>query len=113
MTEALGTTSRKISSRFATSGFVSRLTPVELPPGWLRLATSPSLTGSPPVLKTIGIVVVAALAASADVLPPVETRTAIPRLTRSAASVGSRSYLTLCPAEFNRHVLALDKSGFL
>jgi hypothetical protein len=35
-----------------------------LPPGRLKLATRPSLTGSPPVTKTIGTVVVAALAAS-------------------------------------------------
>ena len=34
------------------------LTPVRLPPGWLRLATSPCLTGSPDVMKTIGMVVV-------------------------------------------------------
>ena len=36
-----------------------------LPPGRLRLATRPSLTGSSPVVKTMGIVVVAALAAGA------------------------------------------------
>ena len=36
-----------------------------LPPGRLRLATRPALTGSPPTVKTIGMVVVAALAASA------------------------------------------------
>ena len=36
-----------------------------LPPGRLRLATRPSWTGSPPVSKTIGMVVVAAFAASA------------------------------------------------
>jgi hypothetical protein len=39
---------------------------VTFPPGLLRLATRPNLTGSPPVLKTIGIVAVAALAATAD-----------------------------------------------
>ncbi len=39
--------------------------PVMLPPGRLRLATSPSLTGSPPVANTTGNVVVAALAAIA------------------------------------------------
>ena len=42
-----------------------KLTPVTLPPGRLRLATRPTSTGSPPVTKTIGTVVVAALAASA------------------------------------------------
>ena len=46
-----------------------------LPPGRLRLATRPSLTGSPPMVKTIGIVEVAALAASAAGVPPVATIT--------------------------------------
>ena len=34
--------------------------PVALPPGWARLATRPSLIGSSPTPKTIGIVAVAA-----------------------------------------------------
>jgi hypothetical protein len=34
-----------------------------MPPGRLRLATTPSFTGSSPVVKTIGIVVVAAFVA--------------------------------------------------
>ena len=41
-----------------------------LPPGLFRLATRPTSTGSAPVLKTIGIVAVAALAASADATLP-------------------------------------------
>src|SRR5262245_39224501 len=41
------------------------VTPVTLPPGRLRLATSPNSTESAPPSNTIGIVVVAALAASA------------------------------------------------
>jgi len=36
-----------------------------LPPGRFRLATTPNSTGSLPIEKTIGIVVVAAFAASA------------------------------------------------
>src|SRR5262249_12494011 len=71
---------------------VKRLTPVALPPGRLRLATKPILTGSPPTVNTIGIVDVAALAASAEGSPPVVARTATPRRTRSAASAGRRSY---------------------
>jgi hypothetical protein len=35
------------------------VTPVMLPPGRFRLATSPTSTGSNPAVKTIGIVVVA------------------------------------------------------
>ena len=45
-------------------------TPVALPPGRLRLATNPTLTGSSPMLKTMGMVDVAAFAASAGPLPP-------------------------------------------
>src|SRR5262249_32249278 len=56
-------------------------------------ATRPSLTGSSPTPKTIGIVAVAALAASeAGVLPAVAI-TATRRRTRSAMSDGRRSYL--------------------
>ena len=43
--------------------------PVALPPGRAKLATIPSLTGSSPTPKTIGIVAVAALAASVGTLP--------------------------------------------
>src|SRR5262249_46842993 len=70
-----------------------RLTPVTLPPGLFMLVTRPSWTGSPPVWKTIGIVVVAALAArpGADVTHAAMTLTWW--RTRSAASAGNRSYL--------------------
>jgi hypothetical protein len=60
---------------------VSRLTPVALPPGRLSAATAPVLTGSSPVLNTIGIVAVAALAAAVVGPPP----------TRMIAATPSRS----------------------
>ena len=63
--------------------------PVALPPGRLILATRPNLTGSSIVMKTIGIVEVAVLAASAETVSPAITATW--RRTRSAASTGSRS----------------------
>src|SRR5262245_53121939 len=47
------------------SSAVKMLTPVRLPPGRARLATSPSLTGSSAATKTMGIVAVAAFAARA------------------------------------------------
>src|SRR5262249_52120435 len=62
---AAGTSSRRSSSRFAVNSIVRRLIPVRFPSGRARLATRPSLTGSAPVKKTMGIVVVAALAADA------------------------------------------------
>src|SRR5215813_2458612 len=73
----------------ATNSPPSQLIPVRLPPGRAKLATSPSLTGSSPPTKTIGIVVVAALTANAEV--PTVAMTATRRRTSSAASAGSRS----------------------
>ena len=52
-------------SRFAPSCTLIMLSPVTLPPGRLKPATRPSCTGSALVMKTIGIVVVALLAAGA------------------------------------------------
>ena len=86
--------------------------PVALPPGRARLATRPSLTGSSAARKTIGIVVVAALAAIAAAVP-MAAITATCRRTNSAASAGSRSILILRPAVFDRYVLALDIAGLL
>ena len=52
-------------NRFAANSTFKKLIPVRLPSGLLRLATRPSLTGSSETMKTIGIVLVAALAANA------------------------------------------------
>ena len=60
----------------------------------------------------MGIVVVAALAATAEGVP-MAAITATCRRTNSAASAGSRSVLILGPAVFDRHVLALDIAGLL
>src|SRR5262249_3623387 len=60
------------------------------PPGRLRLATSPSATGSAAVEKTTGIVVVDAFAATAGEVPAAAI-TATGRRTSSAASAGNRS----------------------
>src|SRR5215472_9876947 len=64
--------------------------PVALPPGRLKLATMPILTGSSPHKKTIGIVVVAIFAARAELMPPVAAITSTRRSTNSAASAGKR-----------------------
>jgi len=55
------------------------------------LDTSPVLTGSSPEMKTMGMVVVAALAAFAAAGPGAMI-TATWRFTRSAAKAGSRSF---------------------
>src|SRR5262249_37519998 len=88
MTLASGTKRWNRSNRFADNKLLRKVAPVILPPGRLRLATSPSLTGSLPRLKTIGIEVVACLAASAATgvsAMITDTRWR----TRSAASVGN------------------------
>ena len=64
-----------------------------LPPGRLRLETSPILIGSAPVLNTTGMVVVAFFAARLDGGPPTAAMTLTLRRTRSAASSGNRSVL--------------------
>src|SRR4051812_30983870 len=62
---APGISSRNSPSRLAISEDDNMVTPVTLPPGRRRLATKPDSTGSLPLVKTIGIVEVAAFAARA------------------------------------------------
>jgi hypothetical protein len=59
---------------------------IRLRPGRATLSTRPSLTGSSPTTKTMGSVVVAALAANAEVGPPVAAITATCRRTISSHS---------------------------
>src|SRR5262249_21386511 len=77
------------SQPLCVNSTVKKLIPVRLPPGRARLVTRPSLTGSSGTPKTMGIVVVAALAANAA--EPSAAITETWRRTRSAASAGSRS----------------------
>ena len=71
----LGTNSCNSASALAPSSALNALEPVKLPPGRLRVATSPNCTGSLATPNTIGILVVAALAARVDTIPA-ETITA-------------------------------------
>src|SRR5262245_42922635 len=91
---AMGKRSRRNPSRLAASSAAKKVMPVTFPPGWLRLATRPSPTGSAAVENTIGIVVVAVLAASAaGVMEVVITATL--RRIKAATSSGNRSYSAL------------------
>src|SRR5262249_15443801 len=90
ITLALGTSSRSNSNRFAPRVLVIKVTPVTLPPGRLRLETRPRSTGSAPIAKTIGLVVVAALVATAAGGESA-TIAATGSDTRSATIVGNRS----------------------
>ena len=91
MEPAVGTSSRSSSTRFAATAVCSIPMPVAFFPGWLRDATRPIATGSLPMLKTIGIVCVAALAASAEEEPLGIAITETRRRTRSPINSGSRS----------------------
>src|SRR5262249_48360476 len=100
---ALGNSSRSSSSRFAANSVVRKPMPVRFPPGRARLATRPTLTGSSPVMKTMGIVDVAALAANVEGIPAgVITATKISRQHWQSIQ------LILGPAVLDRHILAHD-----
>jgi hypothetical protein len=93
MRVARGTTSFNSPSFFEASvpsGAIN--TPVTLPPGFARLDTSPTDTGSMLLRKTMGIVVVAALAAWAATVPTGKI-TSTRLCTSSRAMAGTRSKL--------------------
>ena len=87
---SLRTASLSISSLLVFSSTAKLDSPVTLPPGRARLATKPDPTGSPAFAITMGMVVVALLAALAGGSPVVTIKSTL-RRTRSAASSGSRS----------------------
>src|SRR5262249_10637494 len=80
------------SSRLPANTAEILVTPVMFPPGRARLSTSPAATGSAEITKTMGIVLVAFLAARAPDNVPVRI-TSTSRRTSSSARVGSRSSL--------------------
>ena len=108
---AAGTSSRRSSSRFATNSALKKLIPVRLPPGRPRLATRPSLTGSSETMKTMGIVVVADLAANAAAVPPARGDHGDLSANQFGRQRRQSIGLIFGPAVFNRHVLALDIAG--
>src|SRR5215831_13130945 len=108
----LGTISRSNPICFVAAMLPRNVAPVTLPPGRLRLATMPDSTGSPPVVNTMGIVAVAALADSAELSPPTAAITATRRRTSSAASAGSRSRSPSAETVYDRNIAALVEAGF-
>src|SRR5215467_3591193 len=92
MRAVLGRSSDLIPSLFFVSSAEKKLIPVALLSGRERLATRPSLTGSSPTPNTIGIVVVAAFAASAAGVLAEVTITLTRRRIRSSTSSGNRWY---------------------
>ena len=86
--------------------------PVALPPGRLRLATRPSLTGSSPLVKTMGMVEVAALAARADAHG--RSRRAQPPAAHQIGGQRGQSVIsTVGPAVFDFEILPFDVAGLV
>jgi hypothetical protein len=106
---ALGTKSCSSPTRLAITSLAKKLMPVALPPGRPRLATRPNLAGSSPTANAIGIVVVAALAANAAAKYGDNGHVALHEVghERRQAIV-----VAVQPVVLDRHVLALDVSGF-
>ena len=113
ITAAFGASSCSNSSRLGASVLYRKVVPVTLPPGRLRLETRPSLTASPPIENTIGMVAVAGFGGK-------WRRRALDRNDHghpAANQVGRQCWqsveATLRPAVFDRDVAALDIAGFV
>src|SRR5689334_9351897 len=78
-----------------------------LPPGWSRLATRPSWTGSAEVSKTMGMVVAAALAARAVGVPPGNNDIDL-AVDQIADYCRQPIQLVVRPAVFDRYILSFD-----
>jgi hypothetical protein len=94
--DALGTNSRSSCNRLGASSAPKTALPVTFPPGRLRLAIRPNATGSAPVAKMMGMVVVAAFAVSATPLVPhCIARGAPASTTVTGASVVARARMNV------------------
>src|SRR5215831_7659132 len=108
-----GTRSRSNPSRFGSIRLVNRVTPVTLPPGRLKLSTKPALTGSPPIPTTIGIVVVAAFAASPEGSPPGCHDDGDLPAHQIGGERRQAAIVAECPAELGRYVFTLGEAALL
>jgi len=93
---APGSTVLSSWGRFPTVSSWSLENPVTFPPGRARLATRPIPTGSLTNMKTIGIVELAFLAASAGRVPLFAMIRSTLRPTRSAANAGEQGEGFFC-----------------
>src|SRR5215472_633581 len=100
---ARGSSSCSKPSRFASNAVVKKLTPVALPPGRLKLATRPRVTGSTPAKNTIGIVEVAPARARAKSEERRTLRTAY--AVRSTIGRLARPSRSLCDGDHENTLL--------
>ena len=92
--ERPGTMALSNSTRLPARSGETLVSPVMLPPGRARLATSPLPTGSPTDVNTIGIVALACFAARVAGVPAAARIRSTGRAASSAASSGRRSLLS-------------------
>src|SRR5262249_33330246 len=102
-----GTACVRSSRHFPTSSGARTDNPVTLPPGCARLVTILLATGSATAVKTLGMVLVACLAASAAGVDAA-TRTSTLSATSSAARAERRGVLSLGISVLDRDVAPLD-----
>ena len=86
--------------------------PVKFPPGRLRLATSPTSTGSVPIRKTTGIAVVACLAAIAEGVLSKHDDDRYLLLNELSSECRKTIVPSLSPTIFDSDVLALCVTSF-
>src|SRR5262249_16191072 len=110
---ALGTSSCSSPNRLGPSSALNQLTPVTLPPGRLMLATRPRSPGLSLLVKAIGIVLVACMATSAELLPPVAAITATLRRNEISCERRQPIQLSLRPVIFDRNVLTIHVTGLV
>src|SRR5215471_15415215 len=111
MRAVLGKSSRRIPSLFFVSSAEKKLIPVALLSGRERLATRPSLTGSSPTPNTIGIVVVGFRSERCGSAGRGDdnAHTTMDQIVRQFRQ---SMVLTFRPTVLDRHIPALDKTGF-
>src|SRR5262249_13046777 len=110
MVAVFGLSSFNNCRRFGTSWALMNDIPVILPPGRLRIATSSCCTGSLPFANTIGMVVVAAFAASAETTLPVLKMTSTRRATSSAARRRQSVIAKIRPPVFDEEISFFDET---
>jgi hypothetical protein len=95
------------SSRFPANACEIEVNPVMFSPGRARLSTSPAATGSTPLTKTMGIVLVAFLAAKISAVEDVKSTSTLSR-TSSSVSAGIRGELTFRVSILESYRFALN-----
>ena len=112
MVVASGSSSCNSSTRFGPSSIPRLVTPGEVTARPGEAGDETSLTGLPPVKKTIGMVAVAAFATDAAVVPDLRNHIEL-TMHKIGRHFRQTIVLAFCPSVFDRNVLALNITDFL